>query len=174
MKRIRYPWRLTQVPYRANDDNLQAHRIELRRYKLQEVKDVRITRLRKGLCNYPYEEKYQAFLNAGIEAFYGQEEEYAELYGVKFGWDLVMLDIQIYYNLCYAQEKGSLYLLREGLHEFPFVNYVLGEIPYQASAQDRFGSQDFHCVIQGDYGSLIYFNPPVTGFSEGVYVETLR
>ena len=91
---------------------------------------------------------------------------------LKPGLDINLAYLQLLHNQQYAWENGSKWFIQDELDKFPIINHVLKEGPYRAQAEDRFGGEDFHVVIQGDH-DLIYFVPHQTGLSEGRYVDFL-
>lgn len=96
----------------------------------------------------------------------------AEL-GLKWGWDIPLLFLKMMANWDYAKDNGNKFLLRESIHGFPIMNYALKEGPFKVSPEAVFGGEDYHVVIQGDDGNLIYFIPDQDGLTKGLFVENL-
>ena len=92
---------------------------------------------------------------------------------IKWGWDIPILMLVQMSNYEHAVSNENKFLLRDSLHGFPIMNYVLGEGPYKPPWDSVFGGDDFHCILRADDGNLIYFLPEIHGLELGHYVEVL-
>ena len=98
-------------------------------------------------------------------------QEKAKELGIRWGWDILILEIRMLTNWDFAKANDNKFMLREHLHGFPVMNYGLGEGPYLPSADSQLGGEDFHVILRADKGDLIYFVPDRNGLEEGLYVE---
>lgn len=154
-----------------DDDILQTRRIKRRYDKLQKWYAEQITCLRTGR---------ESILDAKGKllsfSLRDQEDLGRQLaldINVRWGWDLPLLILKLESNWDFAKNNENKFLLRESLHGFPIMNYTLKEGPYKVSMAAEFGLNDYHVVLQGDDGNLIYFLPDRDGLKQGLYVENL-
>ena len=165
MRTIRYPLRILNDVY--EDDPLQTQRIAKRYAKLQDWYAQEVTRLKRG--------ELLSFTDHHFNLMDHERptRDWAKEYGIKWGWDIPLMRLKLLANYDFARDNNNKFLLRESLHGFPIMNYALGEGPYKAPKDAEFGGEDFHVVLQGDGGNLIYFIPDQNGLRSGNYVECL-
>lgn len=158
---------------RGGEDPLQVARLTKRYHLLQAWYAQEICRMRNnmiGTVMEPLNTDDKAFNLAEIKSF--SQRVAKDTLKLKWGWDIPLLMLKLQANWDYAKDNGNKYLLRESLHGFPIMNYVLKEGPFKVSKEAVFGPEDYHLVLKGD-DNLIYFQPDLTGLKEGTYVECL-
>lgn len=152
------------------DDALQTGRLKKRYDRLQEFYGEWISTVKR---QGELPENFSGDRTFNLKDYEYTTREWASEQGIKWGWDIPLVNLKAIANFDYARDNGNKYLLRESLHGFPIMNYVLKEGPFKVSKDAVFGPEDFHVVLQGDDGNLIYFEPDKDGLKSGRYVECL-
>ena len=166
---VAYPLEITDQVWTAENDGLQAHYIKKRYTALEIYKSSEIARLKR---NFKYSETtlWEHWRQDRWEALREPAERVAAQYGIKYGKDLHVLMLGIHSNLEYAKIRDNPYLLREGVHAFPTMNYLTGDGPRKFHNHDEFGPEDYHCIVQGFHKQLFFFQPEIHGLEKGWFV----
>lgn len=150
---------------------MQAARIRRRFEWLQEDHAKGIASLRRSWTNLEDNPITSLFFN--LEATKELSQRHCEEKQIKWGWDVAISMLSQISKLEFARIHENKYLMREGLYDFPIMNYALREGPYRPTAEAKFSGEDFHCIVQGDAGQLVYFVPERDGLNKGLLVDCL-
>lgn len=90
----------------------------------------------------------------------------------EYSLETCLIYYKLWSNFHWAKAKGNKHLMTEDLDGFPYMNYLLREGPYTPPLDAQFGTEDFHLILQGDHGNLVFLQPRLYGLNQGYYVET--
>lgn len=147
------------------NDPLQSTRIKKRFERLQDWYASEVVKIKRGREGCPGQ--------FNLEDHKESTQNLARDLKIKWGWDMPLLKLKLISNWDFAIANKNRYLMREGIYDFPIMNYTLGEGPFKVSAEAVMGPEDRHVVIQGDDRNLIYFKPDQDRLATGIFVECL-
>ena len=153
------------------DDLFQTKRLKRRYERLQSWYAYQITSMKRG--SGAILDSTDKLISFNLKEQEELGRQVAQELKIKWGWDVPLLILKLASNYDYAKNNENKFLLRESLHGFPIMNYTLQEGPYKVGWEAAFGPEDYHVVLQGDDGNLIYFLPDQDGLKKGLYVENL-
>ncbi len=162
LRRLTYPFRLTEHRFSASEDPLQYGRLRTRYNLIEEWYAEKVYQVKRNWDIPLWEQQYHDWVwhSAKMDV------------GIRKGWDINIMYRKLLNNIYYAQRNGEKALLMEDIQLFPIMNYDLGEGPYSPHPHSRFGVRDGHVILQGDL-ELIYFEIQVDGLDSGRYVDNL-